>query len=86
MDMARSAVVPLRRLSICPCGYAVLDDQITVGVKYRIQPDTKMEGFTYRCGHCGAAQTVACVMANSVLHPGDAPAWIPLDLFGERVN
>jgi hypothetical protein len=72
----------LRKLSICPCGFAVLDDSIQVGTKYRLYMESMSAHFRYRCGRCGKLQYgVAVVNANSVLHPDNPPAPIPYGLF-----
>jgi hypothetical protein len=75
--------VKLIKLSICPCGFPTLDDQIVLGTQYEIQPETIQSGFSYICGGCGKMQdkTVTCVQTSQLLHPELDPAPLPLELF-----
>ena len=68
----------LQRLSICPCGYGVLKDSITLGTVYIVDLGTLTDGFTYICDRCGVAQTVACVHA---MRPGTKDGYLPYGLF-----
>ena len=50
---AKGAVkVKLTKLSICPCGFHVLADHITLGTEYEIVPTMK-EPLRFICGGCG---------------------------------
>ena len=74
--------VKLRRLSICPCGYSVLKDEIPVGTAYTIDLDSFAENFTYRCGGCRRVQGgLKVVMASQ--SERDGMAYLPYDLFSE---
>ncbi len=74
--------VALQRLTICDCGFPVLDKSITVGTKYTID-DTQMRlGFSYFCGGCGKVHNnVAVVPATQILHPEMPMMPLPYDLF-----
>ena len=75
-------VLPLKRSSICPCGYAVLKDEIQTGAKYRVDLATVRGGFAYRCGKCSTLHpNVTVVNANSILRPHDEMRPLPADLF-----
>lgn len=78
--------VPLRRLSICPCGFPVLEDDIRLGTRYRIDRASVRSRFDCGCGGCKTVHhNVTVVNASSVRQP-DAPFRpLPLELF-ERVQ
>jgi hypothetical protein len=79
---ASPVVMPLKRLSICPCGYGVLVDGIQVGARYRLAMRTLRGGFSYRCGRCGGKQlNVRVVDCNSLLNPSDPMRPLPYGLF-----
>jgi hypothetical protein len=74
--------MPLQRLSICPCGYSVLDDRITVGTRYTLDMATVCGGFRYFCGGCRTwHEMVTVVKASQVLHPEKPMAMLPYGLF-----
>lgn len=81
-------VAPLRRLSICSCGYGVLDDSIQVGVNYRLDLATEQRGYRYTCGRCGRTQyNLQVVNASQVLNPDMPFRPLPVALFClESVN
>lgn len=50
--MANGNTMKLKRLSVCPCGYGTLQDEIKLGTEYRCFPrDT--DPVQYTCGGCG---------------------------------
>ncbi len=72
----------LARLSICPCGFPVLRDDIPLGTVYTVDTATIRKGFTYRCGQCGAIQEdVEVVYCSQSRRSGLAP--LPLALFSQ---
>jgi hypothetical protein len=74
--------MPLQHLSICPCGYSVLDDRITVGTRYTLDMATVSGGFRYFCGGCRKwHEGVTVVKASQVLHPERPMAMLPYGLF-----
>lgn len=76
--------VTLKRLSICPCGYTVLQPEITLGTEYAVDRATIAEGFTYVCGGCGEVQqNIRGVKVSSVLNPEAPMRPLPLALFEE---
>ena len=75
----------LVRLSICECGYGVLDDAIQLGTKYTLDLGSFKVGL-YRCGRCHKARTVQIVLASQQLHPDRPMAYLPAELFGLRVE
>ena len=51
----------LKSLTICPCGYGVLLDDVKVGTEFLADMD-KQKTLLYRCGKCGTIQrNIACV-------------------------
>ncbi len=73
----------LERLSICPCGFGVLDDSIPIGTIYVADVTTFRRGFTYKCGGCGRIQknSVAVINCSQQLHPERPMAPLPFGLF-----
>ena len=63
---------PLKRLSICPCGFGTLRDGIQIGKLYELDLQ-QLRTATYVCAACGKRQIVDCVMSDG--------KWIPRDLF-----
>lgn len=68
----------LARLSICPCGFPALKDEIPLGQIYQI-PRFNFIGVhdTWICGGCGAQTVVHCIM---VIRDGNQ-SWLPKELF-----
>jgi hypothetical protein len=80
--MKTPVILALQSLSICPCGYAVLDDRIEIGAKYTVDLGSVRGGFRYRCGRCKQSQdNVTVIDANQILRPAADPAPLPYDLF-----
>ena len=70
----------LMRLSVCTCGYGVLDDSITEGTEYSADLDTVATMY-YRCGRCGLDQNLVTARCSQVLNPERPRAPLPLALF-----
>ena len=73
--------MPLRRLSICPCGYGSLHDDIPLGTIYRVIPSIMDSAVDYRCGGCGYVQRITCIWAEG--RGGSAGGMLPFGLFEE---
>lgn len=72
----------LRRLSICPCGFPLLDERIGLGALYSVDVDSARGGFSYLCGGCGGALSdVTVVQARSILNPNAPLRPLPYDVF-----
>jgi hypothetical protein len=72
----------LRRLSICECGFAVLDDSIQLGTVYNADADSVRHLYRYRCGGCGKTQdNVRVIKCSQKLNPDMPMAPLPLALF-----
>jgi hypothetical protein len=52
--------VTLKRLSICPCGYGLLRDEIPLGTEYQIDPSIEAD-CEFTCGGCGRHQHLPSV-------------------------
>ena len=79
---------PLVKLSVCGCGYGVLDDAIQLGTKYTVDLGSFNFGY-YRCGRCHKAQTIQIVLATQQLNPDRPMAYLPAGLFDlsiERIS
>lgn len=72
----------LKRLSICPCGFAVLNDSIKLDTEYEVDFSRSRLGFTYGCGGCGTVHTdVMVIPASSALNPAAPLSYLPVALF-----
>jgi hypothetical protein len=72
----------LKRLSICKCGFPVLNESIGLDTIYDIDPDSIRSGYIYRCGGCSTVQyNVSVINANQILNPNLASAPVPYELF-----
>jgi|HubBroStandDraft_2_1064218.scaffolds.fasta_scaffold1048483_2 hypothetical protein len=72
----------LAKLTICPCGYSVLDDGIRIGQTYTVYPDTICGGYKYFCGGCKKVLTnVVVIKTDSILDPEEPPKFLPFGLF-----
>jgi hypothetical protein len=60
--------LPLRRLTVCPCGFGVLHDDIALGTEYWVDLASEAAGL-YQCGGCGHRQKVRIVNASSKRNP-----------------
>jgi hypothetical protein len=70
----------LARLSVCPCGFPSLYDDIELGTEYRVYLESIRTDFSYRCGKCGRLQQgVSVILADQ--RCGDGRAYLPLALF-----
>lgn len=75
-------ITSLKRLSICPCGFGLLDERIHIGTEYLIDRMVSRRALML-CGGCGNKQKVVCVAASSALNP-DAPLmFLPVEIFLE---
>jgi len=72
----------LKRLSICDCGFLVLNDEITLGTEYYINPDKK-DSFLFVCGGCRKTHHVTGVWVEPRIE-GGRPGYLPEDIFHER--
>jgi len=70
--------VPLQRLSICPCGFPVLKDEIGLGTEYEIDT-TKLASFTFICGGCKRKHHIIGVWVAP--RDGGEPGWLPRMIF-----
>jgi hypothetical protein len=73
----------LKRLSICPCGFTVLNESIPLGKKYVVDESTiRREGFDYFCGGCKTwMHDILVVDAEQTGNMQMAP--LPYELFVE---
>lgn len=83
--MQQLKTVTLARLSVCDCGYSVLDDAIQVGAKYTVDLGSFSLG-TYKCGKCGTRQEVQIILASQQLNPDRPMAYLPAWLFNLLVE
>jgi hypothetical protein len=71
--------VTLKCLSICPCGFPVLKEDIKLGTEYEIDP-AQAERCTFICGGCGRQQSVECVWVEAREH-GTMAGFLPKLIF-----
>ncbi len=83
MSGTRKVRVTLQRLSICPCGFPLLDESIPLGTEYEIDLGTLAgDRFNLMCGGCGAKhRDVPSVVASQFLQPERKPARLPYSIF-----
>lgn len=55
---------PLKRLSLCPCGYTVLHDHIPLGRVYHVDV-ADAQAYGMRCGGCGKKFPVTMVKVDN---------------------
>lgn len=80
----KEAIAKLTKLSICPCGFTLLRDEIPLGTEYTVYPDSVEENrqFTLICGGCrGRVNGLGRILARSVLNPDARPMYLPLEIF-----
>lgn len=80
----KTAKTKLTKLSICPCGFSLLNDDITLGTEYLIYPESidPNRAFVLGCGGCGRRlRGVGSLMAKSVLNPSADAQLLPLEVF-----
>lgn len=70
--------VTLKKLSICPCGFPVLHEDIPLGEEYVINP-VLVAGFTFICGGCGRQIQVQCVWVEQ--HNYSKAGYLPKTIF-----
>lgn len=69
-----------KTLSICPCGFLVLQDDIGLGTEFEIHPENKVYGLML-CGGCGRPMQVLGVFCDA---RGDSAAgYLPIAIFEE---
>ncbi len=47
----------LVKLSVCPCGFPLLDEAIALGTECEVNPNARGQ-FMLKCGGCGAVQSL----------------------------
>ena len=75
--------VKLVRLSICPCGFTVLKDEIGLGTVYQIDLSRK-ENCVLLCGGCGKEHKVRAVFTLA-RDPRGRSDYLPMALFYETL-
>lgn len=65
----------LAKLSVCPCGFPLLDESIPLGTEYEIEPTRRIKVTLY-CGGCHAGHNLEAVFVNARgnSHGGYLPA------------
>ena len=74
----------LVKLSICPFGHHLLQDEIELGTEYVVFPATVKPNaeFTLLCGGCHRmVPGVGSILALSALNPTASPRPLPLEIF-----
>jgi hypothetical protein len=85
MPMSALVRLPLKRLTVCPCGYGVLHDDIAVGTEYWVDLASETDG-VYQCGRCGAIQKVRIVDASSKRNPNAPLRPLIFALFADAIE
>lgn len=75
---------PVKKLSICPCGFPVLKTDIPLGTFYEVNPFDIMP-IIWTCGGCQAKQNGIAVRVGARYCddvPIYMPGWLPIEIFG----
>lgn len=70
--------VKLAKLSLCACGFPVLDESIHLGTEYEIDPADVRQA-TMKCGGCGKLIPLECVWVEA--HGPAAAGFMPKAIF-----
>lgn len=73
--------VSLIKLSICTCGFPLLDESIPLGTEYTINPEMTASG-TIVCGGCCARIPVQAVWTYA-REEGQRPGFLPSEIFSQ---
>ena len=68
----------IKRLSICSCGFPVLNESIKLGAEYEIEPGDTAP-FTLICGGCHWKHAVTGVWVQATA--GGRPGYLPQTIF-----
>ena len=71
--------VTLKRLSICPCGFPVLKEDIKLGTEYEVDP-AQTGRFTFICGGCGRQLSIEGIWVEPRA-PGTHAGFLPKLIF-----
>jgi hypothetical protein len=78
LDAANWKNVTNKKLSVCPCGFPLLDESIPLGTEYRVLVDSEQGGKVI-CGGCGHTIQVTLIY---VAKRGSARAgFMPKEIF-----
>lgn len=78
--------VRLAKLTICSCGESMFNEQIGLGIEYKIWPESVFLK-SHFCGQCGTTMfNVPCVFADQKIQKDRKPALIPLEVFDYDVK
>ena len=64
--------------SLCKCGYSVLNDEIKLGQKYKVDTSRRGKG-AFICGQCNKEVEITLIQAT---RDNSAWGWIPAEIFG----
>lgn len=71
----------LKQLSICECGFPLLNESILLGAEYEVFPFQRGM-LNLLCGGCGEViRDIPCVGVNSILNPSQEPRLLPAAVF-----
>ena len=68
MYRTRPVTAKLVRRSVCPCGAPVVQENIPLGKRYIILPET-VQRKTIICVPCGRLQNVTVIQADDLVNP-----------------
>ena len=70
--------VTVKKLSLCACGFPVLNTDIPLGTEYEVDQNDAYEGAMI-CGGCGTQILVTLIYAAQ--RGSSAPGFIPQEIF-----
>lgn len=83
MSELKAVTTKLIKLSLCHCGFAMLDDSIPLGAEYLVYPQSARpeEPWGLICGKCGCiTRGKGNIQAHPYGDPNSFPAPLPLEL------
>ena len=78
MKSGVKSMVRLKRLSLCVCGYTLLQEEIPIGTIYFVDLGSQKPGALI-CGGCGRRHKVTLVHVDA--RRTSEAGWMPLEIF-----
>lgn len=79
MSTTSSIPVRIQRLSVCECGFPLLDESIPIGTEYHIEPGIR-DTADFECGGCHRKRKVNVVFTHG-RQEGQAGGFLPAEIF-----
>ena len=70
----------LNKLSVCKCGFSLLDENIPLGTEYKIDPADR-EPISIICGNCDETTRALDGVFVFARTPGQRNGYLPIEIF-----